>query len=231
MGRGSSGIRGRTGVEGRDIIRGGQITDAQLNDARPLIDGFDDNRLNTQMRKGVSTIATRYGLDTSDILIGDRSNVFSRLPQAIGVNIRRGNQNLVVINENFYKNTSSIRKLKQRAYASGWSAKTRNPVQHTLVHELAHSKWISSLEGRRTSWTKQVRRLYNQYKEEARSLARKFGRDGYAKRLALGEYALTTIDEFWAEASSQHLLGTPGKKNKYATAIGKIWEREFRKRG
>lgn len=228
MGRGSSGLR-RKGTEGDDIIKlppgaSGESWEEFINEkARPLLDGFDDPRMNTQVQKAVSTMYTRYGMSRDiELYTGPLSSV---APGAIGVNVKWGTagggkpvRNVVIINDRYYNGgTKKIRDLKEKAYKSGWSTPTKNPVQHTIVHELAHAKWTSE---QNAPFKKQVQALYRDYLKTISNLPK--------SKHALGEYATKNLDEFWAETSSQYFLKPRGKTNKWTKAVGKIWEKYYR---
>lgn len=211
-------VRGvRRGVEGIDNIRPGSI---EIGTISPL-DSIPDKVLRDQQRAVISRIFKRYGFEADTVALAPLGGAWGVNVQSIG----NDGVNKVYLSKAAYKSAGKIREAKVSAYKQGWSVKTRNPLQHTLVHELAHSKWISEKD--QNGIKKRIQPLWEQYQAEVESKIKKYGRKEYAKYLSIGQYAGTNINEFWAEASTQYLIGA--KQTKYSKAVGKIWNDTFAK--
>jgi len=202
-----------TGGGGKDIVRGGG---APMN-VTPL-DSIPDKRVLNQQRAVISKMFKKYGFEANTVAMAD-------LDGAHGVAYIGTKQ--VYLNKNGFKDAKKLIASKKREYESGFKTITKNPLQHTLVHELAHIKWTTEMGGISKESESKVQSLFKQAKQEAKMLNKKYGQ-GAKKKWSLGSYALTNVNEFWAEASTQYHIGR--RQSKYSKEIGKIWEKEFKKK-
>lgn len=111
----------------------------------------------------------------------------------------RGNSAIILLNRKLFSSLKEVEKRKKETYKSGWSTKTNKAAQHTVTHELAHALWNDALEGAK----------YDAAGREIKALFRVWKRDPDITKLGYGRYARKNATEFFAEAATKAVHGTP----------------------
>lgn len=94
--------------------------------------------------------------------------------------------------------------MQRQGMKDGWHTKTKKPVQHTVIHELAHATWNNHLDSANAkAATPAVKKLYNAWTRDR-------------KKKGYGQYAKTNINEFWAETSAKAVRGD---QDRYTRAV------------
>lgn len=155
------------------------------------------NDVYRELKQGISKYESRMGLRVQKVLLADLSS------NTLGI----GGGGEVHLNAKHFDTTKNkIINQERRSYDMGHSTVTNKPIQHTLIHELAHNTWQSSM-GRTSPKHKaaeiEIRQVYNKWKKDKR-------KKGY------GTYAASNISEFYAETITK---GVIGKSDKYTKAL------------
>lgn len=189
---------GRTGgFAGGDYNYKGKIVNPQ-----PL-SSIQHNDVFRDIKQGIAKYHSRLGVRQQDIKLAD-------LPSNVnGVHVSGGGKSLnIYLNSNVYNGKKSeIISRTKKAYDSGWTTKTNKPIQHTVVHELAHATWNSHLSSPK----------HKAAGKEITALSKTWLKD--RKKKGYGEYSRTNINEFWAEVTTKGVLG---KSDKYTNSAKRI---------
>ena len=162
-----------------------------------------------ELKAGVSKVESRIGIDLPQGNLGftDDGRGF------IGIHFGEGTGRTVLFNRAFYnRNVKDILADFRYQYKVKFLTESNSPLQHVVVHELGHSIWVSSVEGKSSKLrelSNGINRLYDLHK---RDVAR-----GY---LPISKYARKDIDEFFAETFTKAIIGK--RQNKYSRDLLKL---------
>ena len=201
MAKSSGGLRSKTGGLGRD--GGGNYGGAISNEGS--LTEIKDVKLRREIQQGISKFQSRIGITKGvNVKVAD-------LDGAYGVhltNIATGKSAGIYLNRKTFINAKSkdIIAVKKRAYESKFLNSTNKPTQHTVIHELGHSVWNSSMKGEKiAAATPEIRKLYNSFQR--------------ANPKAWGSYGKSNINEFVAEGIAKGILAKP---DRYTKSLFKI---------
>ncbi|MDR2586381.1 MAG: hypothetical protein LBC84_09255 [Prevotellaceae bacterium] len=161
-----------------------------------------------ELKQGVSRYHVVMGVRQREVKVGDLANNVN------GVHVTsNGKSEMIVLNSKVFDlPKKEIAARVNKAYESGWSSKTKKPLQHTITHELAHATWNSHLNGvQQIAAGKEIRALYNKWDRDAR-------KKGY------GQYARQDVNEFWAETVTKAIHGNSDKYTRKVKYIAKKYK-------
>lgn len=202
MAKTSGGI-GRTG----GFSPGDANYKGKVDNIKPLA-SIKHNDVYRDVKQGIAKYHSRLGVRQKDIKIATLE------PGVNGVHVTTGGQssNIYLSSSVFNKPKNQIIERTKKAYESGWSTKTNKPIQHTVVHELAHATWNSHLTSPSAKGaSKDIAKLHTSWKKDKK-------KSGY------GEYSKTNINEFWAEVTTKGVLGKADKYTRGAKSIIKKYK-------
>ena len=158
------------------------------------------NEVFRELKQGISKYESRLGLRVQKVMLADLNK------STLGV----GGDGVVHLNAKHFDTTKNkIIRAERRSYDMGHSTVTNKPIQHTLIHELAHNTWQSNMTGtRQKAASVEIKKVYNEWKKDKNR-----SRKGY------GTYAASNINEFYAETVTK---GVIGKSDKYTKKIIEI---------
>lgn len=155
---------------------------------------MQDRELQREVQQGISKYESRLGLRTDSIMLADLSGAY-------GVHVTiDGKSGGIFLDKKTFKNgtVSSVSTSKRSAYKTKFLTRTNKPVQHTIVHELAHATWNSHFRSKKAiSASTEIKKMYNKFTKE--------------KPKGYGKYAFSNVNEFWAEATTKAVLGSRDK--------------------
>lgn len=94
----------------------------------------------------------------------------------------------------------------------GFKNTTRNPAQHTMTHELAHSIWTSNYNTpKHKAAGAEIKALYKKFKNDNSS----------SRKKNYGSYGSSSADEFWAEVVTKAVHGDNDYYTRKALKIAK----------
>ena len=193
------------GFSSKDVVK---TRDVEVKNLRSL-NSVRDPMVYDELKKAISRYHAIFGVRQREIKIGDIIGV-----SANGVHFNKeGESYLIVLNrERFNLDKKEIENLVHKAYESGWSTRTKKPVQHTIKHELAHATWNSGLSGKnKVAAREEIRKLYNNWSKDTR-------KKGY------GELAKENINEFWVETVTKALHGNQDKYTRKVRYIARKYK-------
>lgn len=119
-----------------------------------------------------------------------------------------GKSQSVYLNKDLFNSRkSTIIDEKRLGYKTGWSTKTNKPIAHTVTHELAHATWNSALKSPNARKAgKEISAVYKMWAKDK-------------KKKGYGQYAKTSVNEFFSETITK---GIHGKSDKYTRALFEI---------
>lgn len=179
----------------------------EINNPKPL-SSIKNNDVFRDIKQGIAKYHSRLGVRQQDIKLAD-------LPENTnGVHVTAsGKSSNIYLNSKVYNGKKSdIIARTKNAYASGWTTKTNKPIQHTVVHELAHATWNSHLTSPNAKAAG----------KEITALSKTWLKD--RKKKGYGEYSRTNINEFWAEVTTKGVLGEADKYTRSAKRIIKKYK-------
>lgn len=197
MAKTSGGI-GRTG----GFAPGDANYKGTIKNIKPLA-SIKHNDVYRDIKQGIAKYHSRLGVRQRDIKIATLD------PGTNGVHVTVAGQssNIYLSSSVFNKPKKQIIARTKRAYDSGWSTKTNKPIQHTVIHELAHATWNSHLTSPNArAASKDINKMYKAWSRDK-------------KKKGYGEYSKTNINEFFAEVTTKSVLG---KSDKYTRGIKTI---------
>lgn len=198
----TSGGAGRGGFAPGDANYKGTI-----KNIKPLA-SIKHNDVYRDIKQGIAKYHSRLGVRQKDIKIATLE------PGTNGVHVTTlgKSSNIYLSSAVFNKPKTQIVNRVKSAYNSGWSTKTNKPIQHTVVHELAHATWNSHLTGaKHKAAGKDIAKLHRAWKKDKK-------KSGY------GAYSKTNINEFWAEVTTKSVLGKADKYTRGAKSIIKKYK-------
>lgn len=194
-------LRSKTGGIGRD---GGGDFQGEIRNVSSLRE-IRNTQLRREIQQGISKFESRLGVRQTNVKLATLSGAY-------GVHVTKdGKSDAVYLSRAAFQRSEpkDIIAVKRRAYATNFLNRTNKPVQHTVVHELAHATWNSHLTGRRhQSAAREIQRLYRAFlKQNPRRW---------------GSYGKSNINEFFAEGIT---LGVLGKSDRYSRELIRIVRR------
>lgn len=194
-------LRSKTGGIGRD---GGGDYKGDVRNVYSLRE-IKDTQLRREIQQGISKFESRLGVRQQKVKLADLSGAF-------GVHVTAGGKSEgVYLSRGAFLNSepNDIIKVKRKAYDTNFLNKTNKPVQHTIVHELAHATWNNHLTGtKQEAAGREISRLYRAFlKQNPRRW---------------GSYGKSNVNEFFAEGIT---LGVLGKGDKYSRELIRITKR------
>lgn len=187
------------GTIGND--KGGNASAGDIGKAQGLRT-IQNTQLRREVQQGISKYETRLGVRQVKVQLAPQGS-------SLGVHVTEGGKSEgVYLNTAVFKKgtVSSVSTITKGAYKSGFLTNTNKPVQHVVVHELSHAQWNSHLKSANAkAAAASVQKKYKQFLKDYAS--------GKAK--GFGKYSTTNVNEFWAEASTKHVLGKPDKYTRF----------------
>lgn len=199
----TSGGVGRTG----GFAPGDHNYKGKIDGIKPL-SSIKHNDVYRDIKQGIAKYHSRLGVRQKDIKIANLDAGTN------GVHVTSGgvSSNIYLSSSVFNKPKGEIIARTKKAYDSGWSTKTNKPIQHTVVHELAHATWNSHLSSPSAQAAgKDITKLHKSWQK-------------YKKKSGYGEYSKTNINEFWAEVTTKGVLGKSDKYTRSAKSIIKKYK-------
>lgn len=196
MGKSSGGIRNSSR---NDIIKvkGDGSTPSSVKNIGSIRD-ITDKVSNREVKRAISKYHSRIGLNTREVKIADLKNAYG-----IAIISPSTNSGTVYLDRKAFSNSKKLIKADKEEYRRGEKVHTNKAIQHTTIHELAHTTWTNHHRGTKHKQAgKEIYKLYREYKR--------------SKSNSLGQYASTNINEFYAEGMSKAILG---KKDKYSSKL------------
>ncbi len=200
-------------TSGSNVGRTGGFTGGDYNykgkieSPKPL-SSMKHNDVYREIKQGIAKYHSRLGVRQQNIKLANLDG------NTNGVHVTSGGQS-----SNIYLNATVYNKTKpeiiartRKAYTSGWTTKTNKPIQHTVVHELAHATWNSHLTSPNAKAAG----------KEITALSKAWLKD--RKKKGYGEYSRTNINEFWAEVTTKGVLGNADKYTRSAKKIIKKYK-------
>lgn len=203
MAKTSGGNVGRTG----GFAGGDSSYKGKIENVKPL-SSIKHNDVFREIKQGIAKYHSRLGVRQKDVKIATMS------PNINGVHVTSAGKssNIYLNGTVFNQPKAKIISRTQSAYKSGWSTTTNKPIQHTIVHELAHATWNSHLTSpNAVAASKEISKLHTTWKKDKK-------KSGY------GTYSKTNINEFWAETSAKAILGKSDKYTKKVKSIIKKYK-------
>lgn len=155
------------------------------------------------LKQGISKYESRLGLRTQKVMLADLSK------DTLGI----GGGGEVHLNAKYFDTTKNkIIQSERRSYDKGHSTVTNKPIQHTLIHELAHNTWQNSMTGTKQKAAGiEIKKVYKEWRNDKR-------KKGY------GNYAESNVSEFYAETITNGMIGTSDKYTKKLFGIAKKYK-------
>ena len=196
MGKSSGGIRNDSRND--IIMQKGGGTPSSVKNIGSIKD-ITDKKANREVKRAISKYHSRIGLNTREVKLADLKNAY-------GVAVISNNSGTVYLNRKSFNNSKAMVESKKEEYKAGLKVKTNKAIQHTTIHELAHTTWTNRHTGdKHKKAGKEIKALYKQYTK--------------TKSNVLGGYARQNINEFYAEGMSKAILG---KKDPYSKKLLEI---------
>lgn len=194
-------LRTKTGGIGRD---GGGDFKGDVRNVSSLRE-IKNTQLRREIQQGISKFESRLGARQQNVKLADLSGAY-------GVHVTTGGKSSgIYLNRAAFLSSEpkDIIAVKRRAYDTNFLNKTNKPVQHTIVHEMAHATWNSHLTGtKQKAAGLEIQRLYRAFlKQNPRRW---------------GSYGKSNVNEFFAEGIT---LGVLGKSDKYSRELIRITKR------
>jgi len=185
---------------------GFSITDVnykgKIIDVQPL-SSIKHNDVFREIKQGISKYHSRLGVRQRDVKLAGLENNVN------GVHVTKDGEssNIYLNNKVFNRKMNEIVNRTKKSYDNGWSTKTNKPIQHTIVHELAHATWNSHLTSPKAKAAGiEIAKLHKSWLVDTK-------KSGY------GEYSKANINEFWAETTTKSILG---KSDRYTRKVKSI---------
>ncbi len=130
MGRNSGGVTSGGTPKGRgDVNYKGKITGL-----RDLVT-VKDKAVYKELKEGISRYHTMLGVRQKDVRVGTMENGVLGVHATIG-----GKSGQIILNSKYFDlPKAKIETMQRQGMKDGWHTKTKKPVQHTVIHELAHA--------------------------------------------------------------------------------------------
>lgn len=98
------------------------------------------------------------GVRQKDVRVGEMENGVLGVHATIG-----GKSGQIILNSKYFDlPKAKIETIQRQGMKDGWHTKTKKPVQHTVIHELAHATWNNHLDSANAkAATPAVKKLYN----------------------------------------------------------------------
>lgn len=82
------------------------------------------------------------GVRQKDVRVGTMENGVLGVHATIG-----GKSGQIILNSKYFDlPKAKIETMQKQGMKDGWHTKTKKPVQHTVIHELAHATWNNHLD-------------------------------------------------------------------------------------
>lgn len=206
MGRNSDGS-GRTMTDGE--LRA-------LNENSEPLANIKDREAYKEVFRGISRFEATLGIRDRKVRLADLSGYGVA---GMAVHQKRTGKPLgIFLDKNtFDRKADDIRGYVKKQYESGFWAKTKAPIQHTVTHELAHATLNRSMRTANALAAKrELKKVYNDWKRDTDAQHR-WGK--YAKK-QWGTYArIGGPYEFWSEGITK---GVHGGSDSYTKRLIKI---------
>lgn len=198
MGKSSGGIRNDSRND--IIMQKGGGTPSSVKNIGSIKD-ITDKKANREVKRAISKYHSRIGLNTREVKIADLKNAYG-----IAIISPSTNSGTVYLDRKAFSNSKKLIKADKEEYKRGEKVQTNKAIQHTTIHELAHTTWTNRHTGdKHKKAGKEIKALYKQYTK--------------TKSNVLGGYARQNVNEFYAEGMSKAILG---KKDPYSKKLLEI---------
>lgn len=198
MGKSSGGIRNDSRND--IIMQKGGSTPSSVKNIGSIKD-ITDKKANREVKRAISKYHSRIGLNTREVKIADLKNAYG-----IAIISPSTNSGTVYLDRKAFSNSKKLIKADKEEYKRGEKVQTNKAIQHTAIHELAHTTWTNRHTGdKHKKAGKEIKALYKQYTK--------------TKSNVLGGYARQNVNEFYAEGMSKAILG---KKDPYSKKLLEI---------
>lgn len=170
------------------------------------LDKIKDPAVYRDVRRAISRFHSVLGVRETNFILAD---VMDRNEVAADYHSRSGSD-FIVLNKRFFNvpHKQFVKRVKDM-YNRHWSTRTNKPVAHTVTHELAHAMWVTEFSSDR----------HQAAGREIRSLRRKWLRDPDIVKLGYGDYARSSVSEWWAEVVTK---AVHGESDKYTKGVVEI---------
>jgi hypothetical protein len=206
-------IKTSGGMSPKDIKYTGTLTNV-----RDLVT-VKDPQVYKELKQAISRMESVFGLRDRSIKIAD-------MEEGVGgahfITAAGENAGIYLNSKYFDMKKKDLLKFKLSSYKPAskrnvypWSTVTKNPLQHTLTHELAHgiwSRWHTSPKHKAAG--KLIYSLFNEYEKNA----------GYRRKKGYGLYSLTNASEFFAEVMTKAVHGDPDRYTRKLKSIVKKYK-------